>query len=222
MKLYLNILIFFSFNALLFGQQKFEVAILGGATYFLGDLNTDKVVPALIRPNYGLAIRYNVNPQFILKGQALTGMIAGDDKYTTNEASRGAYFNNRYYGSSFSLEYLPIRKSRSLLYKFQSTWSPYASLGIEYLRSVDKAKCRHCGDALPETLKDSFISAIFGVGARIDPDPHFSFGTELVWHAVFSDYLDGISKLGNPNNNDWIVGANIWVSYFFGEVKPQY
>lgn len=203
-------------------QQRFEVAAIGGATYFLGDLNEDKVVYNLIRPNYGLALRYNIIPTLILKAQAVTGMIAGDDKYTENEEIRGAYFNNRYYSTSFSAEYLPLRKSRSENYRFNPTWSPYASLGIEYLRSVDKAKCRNCGNALPETPKDSFISAIFGVGARIDPDKHFSFGSEIIWHAVFSDYLDGISRIGNPNNNDWIVGMNFYVSYFFGEVRPEY
>lgn len=222
MKLYISILFLLSFHVCLHGQQKLEGAIVGGATYFLGDLNEDKVVYSLIRPNYGIALRYNINPHLIIKGQAITGMIAGDDKYTPNEPLRGAYFNNRYYSSSLSFEYLPLRNNRSVNYRFNPSWSPYATFGLEYLRSVDHAKCRHCGDQLPETLKDSFISSIFGVGARIDPDPHFSFGTEFVWHAVFSDFLDGISKLGNPNNNDWIIGANLYVSYFFGEIKPQY
>lgn len=222
MKLTLTVLISILLNQVVFSQQKFELAAISGASYFLGDLNMDKVESALIRGNFGIALRYNFEPKFIIKGQAITGKIAGDDKYTHNEISRGAYFNNRYYSTSLSLEYLPLRKSRSINYKFQPSWSPYATLGIEYLRSVDKAKCRNCGNALPETAKDAFISAIFGIGARIDIHKHFSFGGELIWHAVFSDYLDGISKIGNPNNNDWIIGVNGYVSYFFGEVRPEY
>ena len=222
MKLVLSILIYFSLHNLVLGQQKYELAALGGATYFLGDLNRNAVKYVLIRPNYGIALRYNIQPEWIIKAQAVTGMIAGDDRFTANAYTRGAYFDNRYYSSSLSMEYLPLREARSENYRFRPTWSPYLALGIEYLRSVDGAKCRYCGNQLPETKKDAFTSAIFGIGARIDPDRHFSFGGELVWHAVFSDYLDGISKIGDPNNNDWMVGINVFVSYFFGELKPQY
>ena len=221
MKLSLSTLIILLTYALSYGQQDFEVAAIGGATYFLGDLNEDKVVPALIRPNYGLALRYNIDPQFIIKGQAVTGMVAGDDKYTPNQYTRGAHFDNRYYSSSLSIEYLPLRETRSKNYRFHPSWSPYASVGIEYLRSVDGAHCWYCGDKLPESKKDSFISMLISIGARIDPDRYFSFGGEFVWHDIFSDYLDGVSKLGNPKNNDWMVGMNIFVSYFFGEPMAE-
>jgi hypothetical protein len=153
----------------------------------------------------------------------MAGKIAGDDQFTPNKYIRGAYFESWFYTFTGAFEYLPLRETRYERGAFKKSWSPYISVGVEYLRSVDNVKCRYCGNAtFPETGdKNSFISIPFGLGARYDFDKNFSLGTEVIWHATLSDYLDGISKLGNSANSDWIIGANFYVSYFFGIISPD-
>ena len=222
------IFIFFSSTFYCFSQQKVEGAIIGGASYYRGDLNEGKIIFDLVHPNFGAAIRYNVMPSFIVKAQAMFGSIAGDDKYTANEAVRGAYFNNSYFSIGVAAEYLPLRQARfDGIGDFKKTWSPYFSIGIEYLQSADEVKCRNClvndPNALPEKGdKDSFLAIPFGIGARVDFHPNISVGTEVILHPTFSDYLDGISKLGNSSRNDWIIGANFYVSYFFARSEPDF
>lgn len=223
MRFVLILFIFLYTRLTSFGQQNLEISLVTGLAYYRGDLNENNVVFKLLRPNIGGAIRYNFSPKLILKGELMAGKIAGDDKFTPNKDNRGAYFESWFYTFSGAFEYLPLRETRYEKGAFKKSWSPYISVGLEYLRSVDKVKCRYCGNIpLPETGdKNSFISIPFGFGARYDFDSNFSAGTEVLWHATLSDYLDGISKLGNPNNQDWIIGINFYVSYFFGIISPD-
>ncbi|HMG16484.1 MAG TPA: DUF6089 family protein [Saprospiraceae bacterium] len=223
MRLSLIILFVFYSKILSFGQQSLEISLIAGTSYYRGDLNENNVVSKLLRPDFGGAILYNLRPTIIIKGQLMAGKIAGDDQYTPNKFIRGAYFENWYYTFGAAIEYLPLREPRYEKGGFRQSWSPYISLGIEYLRSVDNVQCRYCDNSkLPETGdKDSFITIPFGFGARYDFDSHFSVGTEVIWHAALSDYLDGVSKLGNATNKDWIIGANFFVSYFFGIIQPD-
>ncbi|HMG14790.1 MAG TPA: DUF6089 family protein [Saprospiraceae bacterium] len=228
MRIFSIIFLFFSSVLSCFSQQKVEGAIIAGASYYRGDLNEGNIVFDLVHPNFGAAIRYNVMPSFIIKLQAMFGSIAGDDKYTPNEAVRGAYFNNSYFSIGIAGEYLPLRQARfDGIGDFKKTWSPYLSFGIEFLQSADEVKCRYCGINNPNSLpekddKDTFIGLPFGLGARVDFHPNISIGAEVILQATFSDYLDGISKLGNDQRNDWIIGANFYVSYFFARSEPDF
>lgn len=203
-------------------QQNLEIGLTTGISYYRGDLNEKDYLPSLMRPNAGGALRINLSPVLILKGEIIMGKLAGDDQYTVNKDIRGAYFDAVFYSFSFSGQYLPLRKARYERGGFQPSWSPYVTAGIEYLRFVDKVKCRYCTGPLPENGdKNSFIAIPIGLGARYDFHKKFSIGGEFTWHATFSDNVDGISKLGDPKNNDWVISANVFVSYFFGEIQPD-
>lgn len=220
---YLIVLIFFLINIEAGkSQQNLEIGLTAGLAYYRGDLNENDFLGKLLRSNGGGFLKINLRPQIVLKGQITIGKLAGDDQYTKNKDIRGAYFEGTYYSFAFTGEYLPLRKSRYERGGFQGSWSPFVTMGIEYLRFVDKVKCRYCTTNLPETGdKNSFISIPVGVGVRFDYHPKFSYGAEFLWHATFSDKLDGISLLGDSTNNDWMLTANIFVSYFFGEIQPD-
>jgi hypothetical protein len=227
MKLLFTFILSFLFSLVSYSQQTVEGALIGGASYYHGDLDEGKFVSELIRPNLGAALRFNLRPWFIFKVQAMFGRIAGNDKYTDNEESRGAYFENNYFSLGLAGEVHPWRNARfDNSGEFQKSFSPYFSFGAEYLSSADDADCRHCKDldsyALPEKEdKDSFLSIPVGIGARYDFHPNISVGIEAIFHYVLSDYLDGVSKLGNPDNKDWMAGANLYISYYFGRAEPS-
>jgi opacity protein-like surface antigen len=109
--------------------------------------------------------------------------------------------------------------------EFQKSFSPYFSAGVAMIQSADEVKTRNTTNpqSLPEEGdKDVFIGFPFGAGLRWDFSEQFSLGLEGIWYATFSDYLDGVSKYGNPSKKDWIMSGTVYVSYFFGRAEPDF
>ena len=224
MRLFILSVIFLN-SLSLFAQQKIEGTLLLGAGYYGGDLKENAISLDFTYPCYGAALRYNFNSSYAAKFQFLKGRIAGDDAKTPNKA-RGLYFDSDYLIISLAGEILPWRKNRfNNMGDFQPSFSPYFSAGVAMVQSADEVKSRSTTEnqTLPEEGdKDVFIGFPFGTGIRWDLHEKYSIGLEGIWYATFSDYLDGISKYGNPKKKDWIMSATIYFSYFFGSPDPDF
>lgn len=225
MRTTIGIIILILTSNFLTAQQKLEVSVLGGAAYYGGDLNESSLNFDFAYPYYGAGLRYNFNSSYSAKFQFLKGTIGGDDATTPN-AARGLYFKSDFMIISAAAEILPWRKNRfNKIGDFQKSFSPYFSAGIAMIQCADEVKTRRTTDiqTLPEPdNKNVFLSLPFGVGVRYDFHPQFSAGLEGIWYATFSDYLDGVSKYGNPSKNDWIMSAAFYVSYFFGAPEADF
>lgn len=57
----------------------------------------------------------------------------------------------------------------------------------------------------------------FGGGFRIGLNERTTLGFEATWRATYSDYIDGVSKAGNPDKNDWYFTAMLTLSRSFGK-----
>ena len=227
MKLYSTLIISLFLSISAYSQQTIEGALIGGASYLYGDLTEGKFVKEVVRPNVGAALRFNLRPWFIFKVQGMTGILAGNDRYTDKEELRGAYFEGSYFSMGIGGEIHPWRNTRfDNKGEFQTSFSPYFSFGVNYILFADSVDCRHCKDldtsALPEKDdKDAALAIPAGIGARFDFHPNLSLGLEAIVQYSLSDYLDGISRLGNEKNNDMIMGVNLYVSYYFSRAEPS-
>jgi hypothetical protein len=217
--------LFICYYSQTFSQQKIEGSLLFGGAYYGGDLKENGVTLDYTYPCYGAALRYNINSSFAGKFQFTKGTIAGDDASTPNK-DRGLYFKSDFLIVSLAAEVLPWRKNRfNNLGEFQKSFSPYFSAGVAMIQSADEVKTRNTTETqtLPEEGdKDVFIGFPFGAGIRWDLHQQYSIGLEGIWYATFSDYLDGISKYGNPGKKDWLMSATIYFSYFFGQPEPDF
>jgi len=224
MRFFILFLFFFSSTSI-FCQQKIEGSILFGAAYYGGDLKENAISLDNTYPCYGAVLRYNFNSSYAAKFQFLRGQIGGDDEQTPNKA-RGLYFNSDFMIISLAAEILPWRKHRfNNMGEFQKSFSPYFSAGVAMIQSADEVKSRSTTEiqTLPEEEdKDVFIGFPFGAGIRWDFHEHFTLGAEGIWYATFSDYLDGVSKYGNPKKKDWIMSGTVYLSYFFGSSEPDF
>ena len=53
-------------------------------------------------------------------------------------------------------------------------------------------------------------------GVTFDISKYFLIGIEAGSRITFNDYLDGVSKNGNPKKNDLFIFAGVCFTYFVG------
>lgn len=84
--------------------QRTEIGVTGGGTFYMGDLNPEKLFE-LTQPAFGLVYRYNVHNRIALKGNFLYGTLKGDDLITQYRPERGLNFSTGVYEFSGLLEF---------------------------------------------------------------------------------------------------------------------
>jgi hypothetical protein len=187
------------FPLLLFSQNKSELGVFGGCSYYMGDINTSM---PFYSPGASLGIiyKYNYNPRQVLKlSFNYLSLSAKDDDFDeTYQQLRNASYKSTLYdfAAQFEFNFLPFKFADRKM-KF----SPFVSSGV-------------CGNysggnfdfALPATL-----GIKFALGSR------FCTGFEWNLRKTFNDKLDGVKNPGNGNlpivNNDWYYFAGVFVTY---------
>ncbi len=205
-----------------------EFGIFGGFANYQGDLVKDPIALSETKLSYGGFLRYHLNNKVKVRGNFIYGFISGSDVNNADEGlkQRGWSFESNILEASFIGEYHPLGRSRvGNTGIFAKQLSPYVGVGLGIATFTPEVKVVDIldRDLFPEkgekTLSAS-IPIMFGV--RADLFENFSVGMEIGWRATFNDYLDGVSKNGNPDKNDWYVLAGITASFFFGGNQPDF
>ena len=214
--------------AALFAQQKMEFGLFGGFANYQGDLVKNPVALSETKLSYGGFLRYHLNDKVKIRGNFLYGYISGNDDNNSDSGlkQRGWSFEANILEACFIGEYHPFGRSRmGNTGIFARQVSPYVGLGLGIATFTPKVSVTNPQDVglFPEqdekTLSAS-VPIIFGV--RADLMENFSLGVEIGWRATFNDYLDGVSKNGNNNRNDWYVMAGVTASFFFGNLQSDF
>ncbi len=214
--------------AALFSQQKMEFGFFGGFANYQGDLVQDPIALSETKLSYGGFMRYHLKNKVKLRGNFLYGFISGSDANNADNGlkSRGWSFQSNILEASFVGEYHPFGKSRvGNTGIFAHQISPYVGLGIGMATFTPAVKVTNSADndLFPEQYEKTMSASIpILVGVRADLLENFSFGAEIGWRATFNDYLDGVSKNGNPHKNDWYVMAGVTASFFFGHSQADF
>ena len=214
--------------AALFSQQKIEFGVFGGFANYQGDLVKVPIALSETKLSYGGFLRYHFNNKVKLRGNFLYGFISGSDANNADAGlkDRGWSFQSDILEASFVVEYHPLGKSRvGNTGIFARQVSPYVGLGLGMATFTQKVGVTDPQDAglFPEQDEKTRSASIpILVGVRADLFENFSLGVEIGWRATFNDYLDGVSKNGNPNKNDWYVMAGFTASFFFGDNQPDF
>ena len=206
----------------------------GGAFIGIANYQGDLVEPTLFNINesqmgFGLLLRRQLNPNLSARVNAFHGKITGDDRnffLTEFRPERSFYFNTTLNELSLLLEWEPFGKKKlDKTGKPRKILSPYLFAGIGGLTfdpnpTFDLNKLEGIESRIREDRSAEYtttrLSIPFGAGVKLNATERLSVGLEMGWHTALTDYLDGISLSGDPNDNDWFFHGGATVSYRWG------
>ncbi|HFB99637.1 MAG TPA: hypothetical protein ENJ53_02420 [Phaeodactylibacter sp.] len=219
MKRVLNIILIFSFPIMLFAQN-FEAGMTFGLVTYHGDLVDNLVEIKEMRLSSGIVLRSVLAEKFSMRANFLAGTLSGKDSYSSDpeKVNRGFHFKTKIYEFSLVGEWNILGTSRSDIRGavIGQKFTPYLFGGVGAVLFDP--------DIFQNTLKDPegrdyptlHVVVPAGIGFKLGLNERFVLSVELGGRTAFTDYLDGISKLGNPSKNDWYWMGNIMVTYTFG------
>ena len=202
----------------LVGQEKGLAvgALVGGANY-QGDLvDASFVYGNETNIGGGLYLRKNFSKMFAARLNFNFGKLSGNDQNNSDERllKRDFAFTNSVSEIAVGVEIQPFPESPVNAYAllglgysfFNATTTRGNSTPVQLVELYDKDV------AEKENNKSAFAIPI-GFGLRYGVTPKVKIGAEVGFHAVFTDYLDGISLSGNPNRNDSWLSFGVGVDY---------
>lgn len=208
-----NLLILITFIGLGFTanaqyKENTEVGFIGGASYYLGDLNTTHFNNSL--PFGGIVIRKNIDRRFSYKAELLYLNIAADDRVDATDTiaiNRGLHFRSSVFELSGQIEFnfLPFEAGNALY-----TWTPFVYTGLSFFHFNPQAENKdglwvnlqelgtegQGSNSFPERKKYPLtqLAIPLGGGLKIAINPSFNIILEYGVRKTFTDYLDDVSK----------------------------
>jgi len=208
-----NLLILIAFIGLGFTanaqyKENTEVGFIGGASYYLGDLNTTHFNNSL--PFGGIVIRKNIDRRFSYKAELLYLNIAADDGDDPNDpiaTDRDLHFRSSVFELSGQIEFnfLPFEAGNALY-----TWTPFVYTGLSFFHFNPQAENKdglwvnlqelgtegQGSTSFPERTKYPLaqLAIPLGGGLKIAINPSFNVILEYGVRKTFTDYLDDVSK----------------------------
>ncbi len=209
-------------------QKSFEVGPFIGLALYSGDVAQNRIVLGETKAAYGLIVRSHFARHWAVRAHVLRGDISGADK---NSSDAGIKERNFKFFSPVTelggvVEYHLFDRDRESGTGLASrTITPYLFAGGAAAFIHPTVTCDRTGTGslepcptFPEPGQKRVRPSIpLGVGLRADIVEQLSFSVELGWRPTFSDDIDGVSKNGNANANDWYTFFGASLSYVFGK-----
>jgi Domain of unknown function (DUF6089) len=199
-------------------QQRYhnttELGIMVGGSSYQGDLIKARFDPFMTSPAFVLMARYHINPKIAVSMTFTGGTIIGG--VGKNSFASGLSMKANFIEVTGRAEWYLFGKALKNERKTGITLPmPYAFAGIGYgVTNPEVFKGQEI--QIPEGGKSSgFVAMPIGLGLRLKLPDEFTIGAELGLRFTNTDYLDGVSKLGNPNNRDTYVVAGVYAMYMF-------
>ena len=213
--LILAVFIALGFNATAQYKENTEIGLLGGVSYYLGDLNTTHFFQP--SPAAGLVIRKNIDERFSYKAEVLSLPLQSDERDSKDTISfnRGLHFRSSVFELSGQLEFnfLPYESGNPLY-----TWTPFIYTGISIFHHNPQAEningewvnlqelgTEGQGTTLfPDRKEYSLIQFAIpmGGGVKIAVNKSFNIILEYGARKTFTDYLDDVSTTFVGGNGD--------------------
>ena len=207
-KLYLLLLIILLSTAIK-AQRKSDFGLIGGAAFYLGDINQEKV---FYNPGYmfGPIFRYNYNKRYSLRLKGVYAKISGSDNDFDNTivGRNPNTFSATFINGAPQAEYnfIPYLTG-DITYQ----WTPYVFGGVGY--SLILASSSTAG-----VPAKSHVVIPFGLGFKINMGKRLSGGVEWTFNKTFSDRVDGVYPPTGETflfKNDWYNFVGLFITYKF-------
>ncbi len=183
-----------------------------GVTGYQGDLhcNTDESIGYLDNLNAALGIGVHVPFSKLvgLRGELTYFRLSGDDSnfQNTSHANRGWSFTNNILELSALLDYEPLGKRRFKHGRFRRTITPviFGGVGLGFTNTKVDWNNDNNSNINEDNVfrKNAELALPIGIGLKYYHSEKLAFGLEGGLRLPVSDYYDGVSRAGNPDNND--------------------
>lgn len=226
-------------NAQLWKYKRYQASVYAGTSQFFGDVgdysNGENVIGLKdltlrqTRFSVGISAKYWVVEEATIKAGVSFTSLHGTDVRGSN-SERGFISTTSVIEPTIGGEYYFVRnKVRNRYFfmqgggsglPFRSFFDVYASLGIGAA----------IFDVTPNEVleskmqKDAGVALTLPVGAGVNlvMSPKVSIGTEILFHCVLSDYLDGYtSQYSSGNDLFYTVGFSVVYKFRLTEPKPS-
>lgn len=185
-----------------------------GVSHYTGDLNRYPRIGKSRIAGTGI-YRMNLSQIVSVRFGLAYGSVAGDDQNPYDElgVQRQHAFSNSFFelSSVFEYHFIDYRSDNKRI-----KWSPYAFLGIGFLRLNNPAP------AYEDFSQLQFVLPMGG-GVKYILSKRLTLGIEFGVRKTYFDYLDGISdgdvtikpnyRFGNPNDDDWYFYSGVSLTY---------
>lgn len=201
--------------------QTFQVGIFVGTSTSDGDIDVNlKTRFSSMRPAIGLLANYRLNDNWLLRGQYIhTKLSASEANHTVAwRQERGFAFTNKLNEISLLAERSLLSLGNIKFYAFSGGTVVFHKPQTDYNLPNPYINDASSPDFQSNVATTSFAVPV-GVGAKYNITPKLILGLEASTRYIASDYLDGISELGNPDRKDayYFVGANLVYEFGFGK-----
>ncbi len=206
-----------------FGQSdlfkaRFEMGFMGGASYYIGDLNPTKHF-IYSKPAFGAIVRYNLSTRASLRFTGTYGSVYAQDAKSDDlfQVNRNLDFTSKIYELAVGFE-VDLLKYRINDMKYPI--SPYFFYEIAYFRmnpmtsyngnevELQSLGTEGQGTALSSKrpYKVNQISIPLGIGLKFNLRKRLAMSIEYGIRKTFTDYLDDVS--GNYVDPDLLRAEN--------------
>ncbi|WP_288019483.1 DUF6089 family protein [Tenuifilum sp.] len=195
------ILMFFLFSNAFssLAQEKRDIGIQAGASYYYGEFNE---VKPLYSPSFSLGVifRYNITPNYSIRASGAYAVVNGSSSNANIIPDPNISFSKRIIGAEIMGEFnffsiKPVSQREKKI-------SPYVNLGVGFAQ-VGTAYILH----IP-----------FGGGIKYAPGNRHTFALEWRLHKTFYDMIDDYSSPDDGrkallHNNDWFSFIGLVYTY---------
>ena len=220
MKVYKSIiLLVLFFSSDLFSQRHSEIGLMGGTSYYLGELNHSKQIINKVNLSVGLFYRKNTSNRYALRFGANYGKISASDKFNNlsfNDFRQLSFSSSLLEGYGvLEFNFLPFEIGN---YR-TSPFSPYVFIGAAIF--LVNPEIENEGTiAISSSGGLTSFSIPFGLGFKFDLGGNWGLGVEWGMRKTYTDEIDGLSQtfnsgyqLSNSQNNDWYSILVITLNY---------
>lgn len=185
-------------------QKTADVGVMGGVTYYIGDLNPGK--PFLMpKPAFGMLYRYNFNDRVALRVHGLMGKVAADDAVSKADITRNLNFYSSITELTALLEvnffeyFIGSKKHRWSPFLFGGAsgflFNPYGNVGGGDVELQPLGTEGQGTTQFPERepYKKYAFSVPFGLGVKFSINKLMGVSAEWGMHKTTTDYLDDVS-----------------------------
>lgn len=201
--------------------QNFEVGLTLGAFTYNGDVHIEaKNLSSTLQLGIGLVGKYRLSNHFLMRGHVITGKLSGSEKNHSEawRQERGFAFKTSLTELAGLLEWELIQKNRTSLFAFGGVGAAFFNPTIDYNEPNSFILTDINADAKANYKKVTAAIPV-GLGVKYSLNNNFNLSFEVGARKVFTDYLDGISKIANPNKKDIYFFSGLTLTKAFGGGK---
>jgi OmpA-OmpF porin, OOP family len=211
--------------------QTWDVGLSANASNYQGDV-VKPLLFTLQETNLcaGVFVRRNFDDLFSLRGNALFGRLTGNDANFPEDPSRtlrGFSFRTTLIEFSIQGELGLLRPQNAAGQNRPVIPYLFAGFGYAGVNAAVNFNEPNLGTSqalIREDRKNASQGTVafpIGLGFRFPIGEKNTLGFEAGFRPTVSDYLDGVSKTGNPNKNDWYIIGGLNLAFNLGKSRDS-